>query len=225
MRKLTKKVLATAIVAMVAVGVGSMAACSNSAPELVDTYYSYINTRVICMEDANEDYYISDCYTVALYSDNTYVCQVDVTELSEGKGDKGEMNKVGFGDDDGPMHVVTSITRMGTYTIDNDGRGFTLTLGKADRIIYTSNGTAGHSGLLVQIGEERVNYIDSAEIDTSNFSSGLYGTWDDFCNTVGKEVTLTGDSVAHVIDNTCTVFDYKSPLFNIYNRQDLADKF
>lgn len=226
MKKLAKKIGCAFAVALAAVGMCvSLASCGDTKPELIDTYYSYTYLKQIKSMDST-DYYISQTFTVALYSDNTYTCQIDITELTENSEDYGkeEVNVIGHGSNDGPVACMVCITRTGNYTLTTDGLSvFTLELSEADRIIYATNAVGAHHSMVPTDDNGDINYLDSNNAEqTAAFDTKWFGKWEDFDNLVGAKVTLTGDAVSHIFDAGSVMFEYKTPMFALaFQRPDI----
>lgn len=181
--------------------------CSNTSAELVDTYYSNTRMKVLSPSGMDAQYLVLETFSVSLYSDNTYVCQINITEsLARGEAAESEVSYRS-------VRNVNAFTRYGTYElVENEADGtFSLKLGKADRIIFALNG--GHQQLDPGTG---YSYIDSAVPETiANFASQWewYGDWENFSNLVGAEVELSGSLETHLFDENAVVFEYRTPNF------------
>lgn len=173
--------------------------------ELVDTYYSNTRMKVLTPSGMDKQYLVLETFSVSLYSDNTYVCQINITESLSGGGDA----EVSYRS----IRNINAFTRHGTYElVKNEADGtFSLKLGKADRIIFALNG--GHQQLDPGTG---YSYIDSANPATiENFEAQWewYGNWENFSNLVGAEATLNGNLETHLFDENAVVFEYRTPNF------------
>lgn len=192
-----------------------LAGCQKEeAPELVGTYQSQARLKYFTVAE-DRDFYISESYAVNLYSDNTYVCSINITEAQQklANFEYGDVNVIN------PL-AVTTFTRCGTYTLTEDDSvgSFTLDLGEADRLIFATNAGGGHYPV---VPTNSVMYVDSADQAAADaFETEWYGNWDDLEALVGAPVTLTGDSSTHMFDAGCMVFEYKSPMFvTLLNRE------
>lgn len=202
-------VAALAAVLAVSAACFAFAACGESAPELTDTYQSQARLKYFtCAED--RDFWISEAYTVELYSDGTYVCAINITEsqqkLANFEYSDTESNVIA------PL-AVTAFTREGTYTMTTDDSvgSFSLTLGKATRVTFSTNAGGGHYPV---VPTNNVMYVDSNDAEaTAAFETEWYGDWEELEALVGAEVTLTGSTSTHMFDAGQMVFEYKSPMF------------
>jgi hypothetical protein len=225
--KLGKKVLVAALAVAMLASVGAMVAgCGDSsdsnsgntatAVTLVDTYQSQTRLKYFTVAE-DRDFYICETYTVELYSDNTYVCAINISECQQ-KLANFEYDIVNIIK---PL-AVTTFTRTGTYTMTKDESvgSFELTLSKATRLTYATNAGGGHYPVVPTNG---ARYFDSADADSvAEYETEWYGKWSDLENLVGAEVTLTGDTENHMFDAGCMVFDYKSCMFvTLLNRDDV----
>lgn len=216
MKKLKTILVATVCAIVAATSLACLAACSGSSAELTGLYQSQTRLKYFTVA-ADRDFYIAETYTVELYSDGTYVCAINISECQQklANFEYDEVNVIA------PL-AVTTFTRTGTYTLtEDDSVGtFELTLGEAARLTYSTNAGGGHYPVVPTDGAK---YYDSADPDSiADFETEWYGNWDELCDLVGAEVTLTGDSATHMFDAGCMVFDYKSPMFStLLGRDDV----
>lgn len=216
MKGIKKLLAAAAVTAISAATLVSLAACGGSSAEIVGLYQSQTRLKYFTVAE-DRDFYICETYTVELYSDNTYVCSINMTECQQklANFEYDDVNVIA------PL-AVTTFTRTGTYTLtEDDSVGtFELTLSDADRLTYSTNAGGGHYPVVPADGAK---YYDSADAESiADFETEWYGDWDALYDLVGVEVTLTGDSATHMFDAGCMVFDYKSPMFyTLLGRDDV----
>lgn len=207
MRKFTTKVGSI----MMAIFLGAsfmLTGCQNAEEkELVGTYQSQARVKYFTVAE-DRDFYIVESYAVNLYSDNTYVCTINMTEAQQklANFEYGDVNVIN------PL-AVTTFTRCGSYTLSEDTSvgSFSLDLGEADRLTFATNAGGGHYPV---VPTNSVMYVDDKDKDAADaFETEWYGNWDELKSLVGAPVTLTGDSATHMFDAGCMVFEYKSPMF------------
>lgn len=188
----------------------ALAGC-NAAPKavtVIDTYQSAGRLKVLKGTDTM-DYFVMESYSIQLLSDNTYICAINISEPYQSLKNDFEYDTVNILKD----IAVSTVTRFGTYeiSIDEELGTFTLKLGQADRVIYSTNAGGGHYPI---VPSNNLKYIDSAdETTTADCSIEWYGTWDDFMAKVGAEVTLTGDAASHICDAGQMIFEYRTPMY------------
>ena len=178
-----------------------------TAAKVIDVYQSQARLKAFHVRETSE-YWVSEAFTVELYSDGTYVCNINITEdyqsLKDFEYDQVNIIK--------PM-AVSFFTRFGSYELTKDEAlgTFSLKLGKADRLIYATNAGGGHYPL---VPTNNVVYVDSTDAEaTAAFDTEWYGDWNDLEALVGAEVTLTGDSTTHMFDAGTVIFEYKTPMW------------
>lgn len=210
--KLGKKFIAIALSSIAAIGlcVGLTACSPAETPKVVDTYQSQTFLKFYHVVDTNH-YFVAQTYTVDLYSDNTYVCDINVSECYQ-KLDGFEYGQV---DVMNPL-AVTTFTRFGTYELNvNDEEGtFSMVLNPCTRLIYATNAGGGHYPL---VPENKVVYVDSEDEEaTAAFETEWFGTWSELEALVGAKVTLTGNSTTHMFDKGADnqIFEYKTPMWH-----------
>jgi len=207
MNKLVKNfVLALASTATLFSAVGCNA--KSQKVELVETYMSTGTIKYITKRDTM-DYYVMQNYTIDLYSDNTYQCDVALLEFFWKKSNEAQVvNKMN-------VFVASQVSRTGTYskTVNEVEGTFSLSLEAADRVIYYTNAGGGHYPLVPSNDEGQVYFDSAKEGDKERFETEWFGKWDEFYNLVGAKVTLTGNEVTHILDKEQNIFDYKTPMF------------
>lgn len=221
--KLKKWLVAFLAALMCVVGAFAFAACGEdtgdggtqqgdgpeqTAAEVIDVYQAQARLKAFHVRETSE-YWVSEAFSVELYSDGTYICNINITESYQSLKNGFEYDQVNVIN---PM-AVSFFTRFGTYELTEDEElgTFSLKLGKADRLIYATNAGGGHYPL---VPTNNVVYVDSNDTAaTAAFDTEWYGDWSEFSALVGAEVTLTGDSTTHMFDKGQVVFEYKTPMW------------
>lgn len=208
MKKALKKlsVILAAVLAILGC-VGCQGEAQQESAELIGTYQSQARVKYFTVAE-DRDFYIVESYAVSLYSDNTYVCTINITEAQQklANFEYGDVNVIN------PL-AVTTYTRCGTYTLTEDESvgSFELELGEAERLTFATNAGGGHYPI---VPTNSVMYVDSDDEEAAAaYETEWYGSWDDLKAVVGAPATLTGDSATHMFDAGCMVFDYESPMF------------
>lgn len=207
MREFKVRARAVMMAAVIFGGSIMLTGCQGKSAELVGVYQSQTRLKYFTVAE-DRDFYIAETYNVELYSDNTYVCSINITEAQQklANFEYGDVNVIK------PL-AVTTFTRRGTYTKTEDTSvgAFTLDLGEATSLTYATNAGGGHYPIVPTNSVMFVDGNDKAAADA--FETEWYGTWEDLQKLVGAPVTLTGDSATHMFDAGCMVFEYKSPMF------------
>ncbi len=198
-----KKILTVLMTAIMLISAFVFAGCSKPV-ELVETYQS--GTRIsLTFSSANYHMFKLETLTVSLYSDDTYVCQMVISEGVMPVSGPSSEKEYFFN----PM-ATTTITRYGTYvknadiTIDET----TIELNEATRIIYSTNISGGVSGALLPEG---MNYCDTNDEEAAaKFNTEYFGDINGLKSVVGTTVTITAKETTHVIDSNWEIFDYIS---------------
>ena len=212
MKKVNRIVCALLVLMLVL----AFAGCGAEEVKVIDTYQSAGRLKALKGTETM-DYFVMESYSIQLLSNNTYICAVNISEPFQSLKNDFKYDTVNILKD----IAVSTVTRYGTYelTVDEELGTFSLKLGKADRVIYSTNAGGGHYPIVPSNG---LKYIDSDDkASTADCSIEWYGTWDEFVNKVGAEVTLTGDAASHICDPGQMIFEYRTPMYYTLNGSEI----